>query len=235
MSPRHQKRFRLLSLPQKYRHNKNLLLFRFFETEPTLWWSLLAEPMAWRRQKQSLDSPWWKLPLQFFKANILAPAVAGRGKSYKKYRNAKFCLLLSKGRNKMHACMQLNLPSLVSSMNDLCIGICCMWSFSSTLVSRTDPATFILKWLCPPHNATDLQEQNITTKHHLKANVILWCFKKKAAFVKPVFMRVTPNLRGLLTMAIFEDIKWLTQILSIDCQTRGILGLPVCDLPSVTI
>jgi len=38
-----------------------------------------------------------------------------------------------------------NLPSLLSSINELCVGICCTYSFSSVSVSRTDPASFILE------------------------------------------------------------------------------------------
>lgn len=141
------------------------------------WTYSLAVPFGWTCGTKETEAgpgvPLMKaLPPQFFKSKALPQFIAGWGKSYKKYRNAKFCPLLCKSRNKLCVCIsrtEHSLPSVVSGINDLCIGICCTYNFSSISVSGADPASFILKWLCPPHNATDLEEQHIMTKHHFKS------------------------------------------------------------------
>lgn len=73
----------------------------------------------------------------------------------------------------------------------------------------------------------------------LKANEILWWFfflkEDKMVFVRPACRRAAPDPRGLLTMAIFKGVKSLTQICPGTARLGGSLGLPECDVPSVTI
>lgn len=134
-----------------------LIFARLFIHINWCWTYSLAVPFGWvygiKKAEAAPGASLIKAPQpQFFKAKVLPQAIAGGVIQSTGMQNP----VLSETKPGCISSIEHNQPSSVASTDELCIGICSMYQFWSVSVSRTAAAAFIWRWLCPPHNASDL-------------------------------------------------------------------------------